>query len=263
MDTKSWQARLERTFLQDGVIGGHLQPVLKAESKCREFVVGHFHGQSVLGDSFQAFFVDTLRLAEARRQASPKSGNLPWYSYLLLLELANFRTIRAAEILYTNGRAGQGYGLLRDLKDRAILVGAVGNRFTTLKAISGLDGQADTPSDFVTYTNAVRKRRRKAEAETQARMAGASSGLSTGTILELRRWEELFHLEVHGGRITSVFEDEGWVKGLEPLPILPKPDMFSLANYMNRFSEVCWMVLRTLPLLQLNPHDFGADWAEK
>lgn len=33
METNEWQERLERVFLQDGLVGGHLKPVLHAESE--------------------------------------------------------------------------------------------------------------------------------------------------------------------------------------------------------------------------------------
>lgn len=262
METMGWQERLERVFLQDGIVGGHLKPVLDAEAECGEFVTNSFHGQLVLGDSFQAFFVDTLQLAESRYRASPLFRTLRWYAYLLLLELANFRTIRAAEILFTHGRASQGYGLLRDLKDRALLLGAIGNGFTTLWASDGLDSASDA-SHFLAATARMKSNRKRAESEAQARMLGSKSKLSDGTRTALRKWEEFFHLEVHGARITSVFEDEGWIEGKEMLPVLPKPNIDSLGNYMNRFCEVCWMVLRAFPMLQLEPQDFGSNWAEK
>ena len=263
MKTEEWQERLERVFLQDGIIGGHLIPVLDAESECGKFVASHFHGQLVLSDSFQAFFIDTLRLAEARYRESSLYHALQWYAYLLLLELSNFRTIRAAEILFVHGRAGLGYGLLRDLKDRAMLLGAVGNHYTTLMAISGTDGGTGQSNDFLARMGTLKKRRKKTEAQALSMMTGPKSGLSPDITRCLRKWGEFFHLEVHGSRITSILEDAGWRTGEELLPILPKPNMDSLANYMNRFCEVSWMVLRSFPLLQLKPQDFGIEWAEK
>jgi len=261
--TEEWQERLERVFLQDGIVGGHLIPVLHAESEYGKFVASHFHGQLVLSDSFQAFFIDTLRLAEARYRESSLFPALQWYAYLLLLELSNFRTIRAAEILFVHGRAGQGYGLLRDLKDRAMLLGAVGNRYTTLMAISGVDGGTGKSNDFLARIATIKKRRKKTEDQALSMMTGPKSGLSPNITQCLRKWEEFFHLEVHGARLTSIFEDVGWKMGRELLPILPKPNIDSLANYMNRFCEVSWMVLRSFPILQLKPQDFGIEWAEK
>ena len=94
-------------------------------------------------------------------------------------------------------------------------------------------------------------------------MIGAQSGLSVEIRIELRKWEEWFHMEVHGSRVTSIFEDEAWMKGQELLPIQPRPNIDILTMYMNRFCEVCWMILRTLCLLQLTPQSFGQEWAEK
>jgi len=256
------QEKLGRAFIQDGIVGGHLRPVLEAECECADFVITHFHDQLILGDSFQAFFVDTLQLAERRYRASPDFLKLQWYAHLLRLELANFRTVRAAEILFMHGRASHGYGLLRDLKDRALLLGAIGNGFVTLPASSGMDRSPDT-SDPLASLGRMKKKRKNAEGEARSRMLGSKSELSHGTRTALRKWEEFFHLEVHGGRVTSLLEDEGWIKGKEPLPVLPKPNIESFGIYINRFGEVCWMVLRTFPMLQLQPADFGPAWAEK
>ena len=115
MDFKILREQLERIFTKEGIVGGALTPVLNAEQKCGEFVMAPFHGQLVLGDSFQAFVIETLRLAEKQYRASLQFHTLQWYSYMLLLQLANFRTLRAAEILFMNGRPGQGFGILRDL----------------------------------------------------------------------------------------------------------------------------------------------------
>jgi hypothetical protein len=54
-----------------------------------------------------------------------------------------------------------------------------------------------------------------------------------------------------------------WIKGGQLLPICPQPTIRSFTAYMNRFSEVCWMLLRTFPLLQLTRKAFGEKWTDK
>lgn len=262
MSVNNWQRRLEDAFTKDGIVGGGLLPVLEGERKCRKFVVSKFHGQMVLGDSFQAFFIDTLQLAESKYRASPLFRTLQWYAYLLLLQLANFRTLRAAEILFVNGRPGQGYGLLRDLKDRALLLGAVGNGFTTLVASSGAGAVAGA-KDYLSGAKDSKNKRKRAEAEAFAKMIGSKSKLSATACSDLQIWEELFHLEVHGARVTSICEDEEWTRRGGLLHIIPTPNADTLALYMNRFCEVCWMILRTFATLQLEKEDFGDEWAQK
>lgn len=257
-----WQKRLEDAFTKDRIIGGELIPVLEAEREHAEFVKCTFHGQMVLADSFQAFFVETLRLAEDKYRASPLFQKLQWYPYLLLRQLSSFRTVRAAEILFVNGCPGQGYGLLRDLKDRAVLLGAVGNEFTTLMAISGA-GSLTGNAGFVSSIKDLKKKVKKAEFEAFAKMTGTQSRVSPAAHSELQKWEELFHLEVHGSRITTSLADEEWMKVGGLLQISPKPCLDVLANYMNRFCEISWMILRTFPLLQLKRDDFGFEWTQK
>jgi len=256
-----WE-KLERAFKQDGKVGGNLTPLLEAEKECGLFVCDNFKRQLVLSDSFEAFFMDTLRLAEARYRKSARFQTLQWYPYLLMLELGNLRTLRAANILFMHGRAGQGYGLLRDLKDRAILLGAVANQFVTLSAISGTDSGV-VKGDFLTRSIGLEKRRKKAERNAKTQMVGQESNLTCDTHKELQEWGKLFHFEVHGARITWVTEDADWLEGKELLRILPKPNIDSLALYIDCFRQICWMLLRTFPILQLEPKDFGPEWAQK
>ncbi len=263
MDIREWQRRLEETFTEQGVVGGGLTPVLDAERSYGVYVASTFHGQHVLADSFQAFVVETLRLAEEQHRVSPLFRKLQWYSYLLLLGLANFRTIRAGEVLFMAGYPGQAYSLLRDLKDRAILLGAVGNSYTSLRQISGLDSKTVTLTDSLARISSVKTKRKKTENAAMAKMIGPQSGLSEKVRTELRKWTEFFHVEVHGLRITSAFEDHAWMEGRELLSSCPKPNKDTMAMYMNRFCEVCWMLLRTLPLLQLDAQSFGQKWTHK
>jgi hypothetical protein len=80
---------------------------------------------------------------------------------------------------------------------------------------------------------------------------------------ELKRWNDLFNMEVHGARMSFAVEGQAWIQGLSSLPIFPTPDSQSFKMYLNRSSEIAWILLRTFPFLQVEPKAFGSEWARK
>ena len=263
MNVAEWQNRLESTFTESGVVGGLLTPTLLAEQEYSKFVMDNFHGHLVLSDSFQSFFVETLMLAERQFRASALFQTLQSYSSYLLLQLANFRTARAAEILLIHGRPLSGYGLLRDLKDRAIILGAIGNGLTSIEKVLGIDATTVNVQDRREFLRGVKNKRKKEELRAFKEMIGKKSGLPDDLRGEIEAWGEFFHMEVHGARLTLVLEDKQWIRGGSLLPILPTPNEMSVAMYLNRYDEINWMILRTFPFLQLQPKSFGSEWSCK
>ena len=53
------------------------------------------------------------------------------------------------------------------------------------------------------------------------------------------------------------------MKGEKPLSLGPLPEEKTIGMYMNRNNEISWIILRTLPFLQLEPRAFGKEWARK
>ena len=68
---------------------------------------------------------------------------------------------------------------------------------------------------------------------------------------------------VHGSRFTTTVEFGGWARGTENLSIEPVPNDRAIVGYVNRATDVFWMMHRTLPFLQLTESAFGTSWAEK
>jgi hypothetical protein len=126
-----------------------------------------------------------------------------------------------------------------------------------------MDDASVIGSDFSETILRMKGKRKKVESSINAKVLGAQSGLPISTQKELSRWTEMFHLEVHGARFTGFSEDSDWLKGKELLPVCPMPNGLTMANYMNRSSEISWMFLRTLPLLQLEIAAFGQQWSRR
>jgi hypothetical protein len=167
--------------------------------------------------------------------------------------------MRAAEVLSVNGYPLDGYALQRNLKDQAIAVGAVVGGISSFPALYGVKESTSTP--WTKKDQRVAFNRRKAE-EKQifSRMIGKSSGLDVAHLEALTQWNELFHIQVHGSRLSTMREIFSWIRDKKDFSVGPRIDDDSSALYMNRFTEIAWMTLRLLPFLQTDKVCFTNEW---
>lgn len=263
MNVKEWQERLTDTFGPSGVVGDNILPGLRQEQSYREWVVGTFHGYTVLMDCFFSYYYDTLEVATRHMHAEGWWKDDEAYRGLHLLHVGNFRSMRAADNAFLGGYPLDAVGLLRDMKDRAIFLSAVAQGFTSLKALYRIFPE-ENEAQGVTEgnTDVVRVERAREQGRVLNLMLRRTSGLSEETLSELRRWEQLFHLEVHGSMLTraSIVKQITDHKGFSLWPI---PETLAAAMYMCRVCEVAWMLTRTLPLLQTDARAFGEEWVHK
>lgn len=255
MDVSEWQERLEREFTHDGVVGGQFAFVFPAERAHAAYVSAHFKGQEVLIDSFQGFFVETIRRAvEFSQQHGWGEGERPYYAPTLVQFVLLFRKFRACQTLLQRGYPMEGYALLRDLKDQACFIAGIAHNYTTHAAVWGIGVEAgEDEADR-------RRSRMSAQGEVLARLLRQKSGLDDATREQLTLWEQLFHAELHGSQLSRATALVDWTtKGLFP-PLEPQPRELELAMYMNRAAEVAWMLTRLLPFLQPEAGAFGEEW---
>jgi hypothetical protein len=137
-----------------------------------------------------------------------------------------------------------------------VLSSAALQKVTDFYSIEGLD--PNKPFD----PNTVRKLRKATEFSVREKMTGAQSGLTKQTQDELAQWDALFDYETHGARL-SLAHAQGWLRGAEPLPVLPKFADSAFAMFMNRFAEVGWMTHRLVPLVQPPGAPLSEKWNEK
>jgi len=78
----------------------------------------------------------------------------------------------------------------------------------------------------------------------------------------LKRWDDFFHLEMHGGSISLAQELKELSEG-RLLQIGPSIVQDAYVLYINRSSELGWMITRLLPFLQVSEDAFGPDWQRK
>lgn len=266
MNVSEWQRRLESTFSKNGIISSKLVDIINQESEYGNYVINTFHGYVVLQDSFFDFFIETLQRANqfGRKYGIPKEA--PYYNITFLTQLTNFRSFRAAENLLLKGYPLDGYALLRGLKDRAIFQAAIMKDITTFKKLRGHDiletAKGNLSSDSDLYKKA-KNQQKSQERRILNSFIGEKSGFDTDTMKELNRWGRMFHEEVHGSQFTFTIEVWDWLRGESPISIGPLPNTRAIAMYLNRSHEIGWMILRTLPVLQLEPNALGDEWSSK
>jgi hypothetical protein len=213
----------------------------------------------VLMDSFQSFYIETIRSAQGwvTQHGWPKAE---YYAPIFFLYVTCFRSFRACENLLTSGYPFDGYALLRDIKDRAIQMCGIAHNFTSFPAIYGYGGKkVITDADW----KRIKESRKKEESRICGLIIRKQSKFPPEILEELAGWEQMFHEEMHGSKFTFFGEGGDWMRGEAPLSIGPVPKNSSIAMYMNRAVEVAWLFVRLLPYLQPVEAAFGAGWKEK
>lgn len=262
------QGQLEDAFSGgiDGVVGGaRLGPVIETEAAYGAYLVRTYHGSDILTCSFFEFFIETLELAAENAFGGQLSNDNKTYIPFYVSMFATFRNFRATEVTKNNGYPLDGFALLRDLKDRAIHLGAVVLGAAEILALHGV-GVDDRAKKWTEIDYKRVRRRRIAEENTAMKvMVGSDSGLSDDDRRELEKWRDLFHEEVHGSRFTYVEDFRRLVVDRRLPPFGPEPheNVRDVSMFLNRSLEVAWMVLRIFPFLQLRPRAFGEGWVAK
>lgn len=254
MDVSRWQKRLVDNFSANGLVGARVQIILDAEAEHAAVYATKFSGQMTLGESFKDFCLETFELLNRVVAMQREVTVTHHYADFVGRHTMNFRGLRAAELLCHLGYPMQGYSLLRNLFEQAVLMSAVMQKLTSIEAIEGVAKGID-PSK-------LKWDRIKEEKRIFGLMHGANSGLSAETVTELARWDDLFDLEVHGSRLSKI-ETMHWLRGRTSLAFVPQFNEKALALFMNRINEISWMLLRILPSLQPGPLTFGHDWTTK
>jgi len=90
---------------------------------------------------------------------------------------------------------------------------------------------------------------------------GKTSGLDAKDQENLKRWDDYFHYEVHGGHVSLIQELRAVLQGLPQIG--PAADQDAFIMYMNRSAELGWIITRLMPFLQLSKDFFGSRWREK
>lgn len=254
-----WQKRLGDAFGGDPVVGPNLLEIIGGEAATGILAAHNFEGFFTLSSAFQSFYLESLRVLE-RRLALP---NFRWYWPIVFTHIATFKLFRSAETLFLRGYPLVGHSLFRDVRDRAFMLAAVARGLLTFQEANGYQPAASeklTRSEARAAVNARKTADRKIAKDT----IGSNSGFSADQQEMLESWTQLFHLEIHGSRLTFALDLGNWLEVGGSLPLTPTaPDGRPAAVYLTRFEEVAWMTTRLLPLLQIKPGEFGDNWEKR
>lgn len=247
--------RLDAISESDGIPYGRVHLIFDEEQKHKEAIL-QFKGYLALSDAFKCFFLETVELVNTECLPKVTSPLSEFYAILVPRLAHNFQSLCGAERVAICGYPYHAYTLLRNIFDNVALTSASLQKITDFYSIEGVE--PGKPMDIA----AVKKLRKDTEFAVRRTMTGRESGLTTETQDELAKWDALFDFEVHGARL-SFGAAQGWMKGIEPLPVLPRFEPMRFALFMNRYCEVAWMVHRLIPALQPAGVSLPSAWSDK
>ncbi len=247
--------RLDAISEHEGVAYGRAHLLFDEEDKHAQATL-KYKGHLALSDAFKCFFLETLELTNLELRPKIKDPLSEFYALFVPRLAHSFQSICGAERVAIRGYPYHAYTLLRNVFDIVLLLSGGMQKMADLYSIEGIEpGKPIDPK-------AMRKLRKSTEFEVRRKMVGDQSGLTAKTIDELSAWDELFDYETHGARL-SLTQSMAWLKKAGPLPVLPSFDESAYAIFMNRHSEVGWMIHRLIPLLQPPGIQLPASWQEK
>lgn len=247
--------RLEVISEDNGVAFGRAHLLFEAEDAHGNAIL-QYQGYLALSDAFKCFFLETVEQINTDCRPKLKNSISEFYSVFAPRVSQSFLSLCGAERIAIKGYPFQGYTLLRNVFDNLVLSSAALQRVTDFYSMEGLvAGKQFNPDE-------AKKLRKKTEYAVRKQMTGDQSGLPAETIAELAQWDALFDYETHGARLSATHAMD-WMKGQGALPVLPKFNEMSFAMFMNRYSEVAWMLHRLIPMLQVAEAPLSDTWREK
>ena len=144
----------------------------------------------------------------------------------------------------------QAYIIQRSLKDQIFPLCAAANGIASFDSLFGWEDLAGEPWSDEKYGKII-KNRMKIEDKIVRHIIGQDSGLSEGAQAELLRWNRMFNWEAHRGLFTMFRASQRIaVDNKFSMVLGPSSDELNEAMYMNRCTEIGWMILRLLPFMR-------------
>ncbi|CAG9932497.1 hypothetical protein [Candidatus Nitrotoga arctica] len=247
--------RLDAISKSDGVPYGRAHLLFDEEQKHQQAIL-QYKSYLALSDAFKCFFLETVELINTVCRPKVTAPLSEFYAIFVPRLAHSFQSLCGAERVAICGYPYHAYTLLRNTFDNLVLTSAALQKVTNFYSIEGVT--PGMPLDIV----AMKKLRKGTEFKVRRKMTGSESGLTQETRDELSKWDDLFDFEVHGARL-SLAGAQGWMKGLEPLPVLPRFEEMQFAMFLNRYCEVSWMVHRLTPAIQPPGVPLPEAWMKK
>ncbi len=258
MTSEEFQKRLYDAFMYEGKPYARVFMIHESEAKYG-MAAAKFSGHLSLSDGFKACFLEAVELLNTHCRPLLKTPLSEFYPQLLPRLVNAWHTLCGAERAALSGYPRPAFTTLRNVFDDNVLTSAALQKVTDFYRIEGID-----PNDKSGKIDpiAIKKARMDNEYEVRRVMTGWKSGLHPTVVEELIKLDQLYDLEVHGGRL-SLTDATGFMKGTEPLRIVPAFSEGSWALFMNRFAEVAWTLHRLLPNIQPSEGPMPREWCDK
>lgn len=259
MDIQEWNDRLEGAFISDPVAYNAVATILDKENKHKLQSISALRGHTLLSESLQSFLLQTfneLTASDSSTNSSKRTYTLFTFEFTQIL-----RTIRQCEILLHHGYPMASYMLLRNLRDRVLLLCAVGNKLSSYAEIYGIDLNFSGSIDDNEFEE-IRKRSFAEEKRIFDVLLRKSQDLGTHKDA-LIKWDRQFNSEVHLQKVSQAQYLLSPPNQQGGIPLYPVYSEESCAAYVNRSVELGWMVTRLLPLMQSQPNSFSRTWVQK
>lgn len=247
--------RLDAISEHEGIPYGRAHLLFDKEQE-HEQAIHQYKGYLALSDAFKCFFLETVELNNTFSRTRVTGPLSEFYGIFVPRLVHGFQSLCGAERIAIRGYPYHAYTLLRNTFDNLVLTSAALQKVADFYSIEGV-----VPGEAVDI-EVVKKLRKETEFAVRRKMTGRDSGLTEETREELSKWDALFDFEVHGARL-SLAGAQGWMKGQEPLPVLPRFNAMQFAMFMNRYCEVGWMAHRLMPAIQPPGELLPAAWLEK
>lgn len=253
--------RLDSISEYNGIPYGRTQNLLDKEQKHQQAVL-QYKGYVALSNAFKCFFLETVELINTVCFPKVTAPLSEFYPIFVPRLIHNFQSLCGAERTAIYGYPHNAYTLLRNIFDHLVLTSASLQKITDFYSILGVT-QGNPPDDMdAVDIDAVIRLRKRTEFSVRQEMTGTRSGLTKATQDELTQWDALFDHEVHGA-FLSLATAQGWMKGTETLPVLPRFEEMQFALFMNRYCEIGWMTHRLVPALQPPGVLLSDAWMDK
>jgi len=254
------QDRLADTFSAPSqIIEESLLPPFDSDLSYEQTFVEKFRGQDIALNSFQDFYFDTLKLvANLSQREKSISSTL---AFKIAIHMVSYRRFRASHILFLKGYPFDATSLLGCLFESVLDIAALEHNIVSLE-----DLYVPFPNKelfILSKRKNIKDHSNTIQSKINSTLIGNNSGLSPKTIEEIEVWRFLLHNTVHKSFLAMSLQRGQWLHGKSCISLLQEIDDKQAAFYMNRSSEIAWMLLRTLPLLQAQPMEFGDGWDHK
>ncbi len=246
---QKWQDKIIETFKGPSNICGEKIFILKKEEdKIKNFLLKNLKGFFFIMDAFFDFSIETLQnLTKIKRLKWPKKAPI-----ITVIQVVTFWRFRASYIAFYNGYYIDATSLLRAIYENVLLIAALRLNLIEIDDVFGkLKIEDSKEFSEKEIENLIRKYNRESESKINSYFFGKGSGLSSFAKKHLKIFKMNLHNSVHKCKVNFFYYYGNWSKRQKNLPIFPEYNEDLASFYTNSCMFIAWIVLRTLPFLQV------------